>query len=72
MKIENKLEGKVWEKAEVYSVYLDAPNLQLHGDRLLWVVIGRKWVRLATLLGTHKMKININTWDKIDKEKYHE
>ena len=52
--------GNVWNNAEMYKVYLNLPRLSLCGTRLLWVVVGRKWVKLCTLVEDTKMRISIN------------
>jgi hypothetical protein len=48
--------GNVWNNAEMYRVYLNLPRLSLCGTRLLWVV----------------MRISINEWNNLQKEKYNE
>ena len=64
--------GNVWNNAEMYRVYLNLPRLSLCDTRLLWVVIGRKWVKLCTLVEDTKMRISINEWNNLQKEKYDE
>ena len=64
--------GNVWNNAEMYKVYLNLPRLRLCGTRLLWVVVGRKWVKLCTLVEDTKMRISINEWNNLQKEKYNE
>ena len=64
--------GNVWNNAEMYKVYLNLPRLSRCGTRLLWVVVGRKWVKLCTLVEDTKMRISINEWNNLQKEKYNE
>ena len=64
--------GNVWNNAEMYRVYLNLPRPSLCGTRLLWVVIGRKWVKLCTLVEDTKMRISISEWNNLQKEKYDE
>jgi hypothetical protein len=64
--------GNVWNNAEMYRVYLNLPRLSLCGTRLLWVVVGRKWVKLCTLVEDTKMRISISEWNNLQKEKYDE
>ena len=64
--------GNVWNNAEMYRVYLNLPRLSLCGTRLLWVLFGRKWVKLCTLVEDTKMRISISEWNNLQKEKYDE
>ena len=63
--------GNVWSNAEMYKVYLNLPRLSLCGTRLLWVVIIRNG-KVRTLVEDTKMRISINEWNNLQKEKHNE
>jgi len=59
-------QGKTWSTAELHRVYLGlrAPS-GMAGLRLVWAIVGYKWVRLCTPGTNIKIKIRRNEWDGI-------
>ena len=55
---------KVWEKAILYDCYLFDSRWPVCGYRLLWVIVGRKWVKLCTPVTNKKWRMRRTDWDK--------
>ncbi len=57
---------KTWTTASLYQVYLglNAPA-GMAGCRLVWAVVGYKWVRLCTPITNIKHRMRRTEWDKV-------
>ena len=64
--------AKKWQKAERWQVGLWDNKFALCGLRMLWVVIGTKWVYMSAPVCQTRMKITRKEWNALtDKERYH-
>ena len=59
---------KTWSDAQLYRCDLYDTRYPVCGTRLVWVVVGRKWVRLCTPIQHQKWRIRRDDWDKIPHE----
>ena len=59
---------KVWAEAKLYRCDLYDTRWPVCGTRLIWVVVGRKWVKLCTPIQHDKWRIKRTDWDNIRKE----
>ena len=57
-----------WADAKLYRCDLYDTRYPVCGTRLVWVVVGWKWVRLCTPVQNHKWRIRRAEWDKIPHE----
>ena len=57
---------KTWAKSTLHRVYLGvkAPA-GMAGLRLVWAVVGYKWVRLCTPITNIKLRIRRSEWDRL-------
>ena len=58
--------GKTWKTAKLFKVYLGmkAPA-GAAGLRLMWAIVGHKWVRCCTPITNVKFKIRRAMWDEL-------
>lgn len=58
--------GKTWRTAKLYKVYLglEAPA-GATGLRLMWAIVGHKWVRCCTPITNVKFKMRRMKWDML-------
>lgn len=65
---------KTWANAILHSVYLGLGSpAGMAGHRLVWAVVGYKWVRLCTPITKIKHRMRRSEWDKLpagDRQKY--
>ena len=59
---------KTWSDAQLYRCDLYDTRYPVCGTRLVWVVVGRKWVRFCTPIQHDKWRIRRDDWDKIPHE----
>ena len=59
---------KTWSDAQLYRCDLYDTRYPVCGTRLVWVVVGRKWVRFCTPIQHDKWRIRREEWDKIPHE----
>ena len=59
-----------WSTAKLYRCDLYDTRYPVCGTRLVWVVVGRKWVRFCTPIQHDKWRIRREEWDKIPHELY--
>ena len=59
---------KTWADAKLYRCDLYDTRYPVCGTRLVWVVVGRKWVRFCTPIQHDKWRIRREEWDKIPHE----
>ena len=59
---------KTWSDAQLYRCDLYDTRYPVCGTRLVWVVVGRKWVRFCTPVQHDKWRIRRAEWDKIPHE----
>lgn len=72
MSVYHPPKAKKWKNAERWEVGLWDNKYSLCGQRLLWVLIGHKWVHMAAPVCETKMKMTRKEWDKLkSKERYH-
>ena len=57
-----------WANAQLYRCDLYDTRHPVSGTRLVWVVGGRKWVRLCTPIQHNKWRIRRDDWDKLPHE----
>ena len=57
-----------WSNAQLYRCDLYDTRYPVCGTRLVWVVVGRKWVRFCTPIQHDKWRIRREEWDKIPHE----
>jgi hypothetical protein len=58
-----------WKTAKLYRVYFSDTRWPVSGQRMVWAVVGRKWVRVVTPITKTKFKMRRSEWDNItDKE----
>ena len=57
-----------WANAKLYRCDLYDTRHPVSGTRLVWVVVGRKWVRLCTPKQHQKWRMKRADWDKTYKE----
>ena len=58
--------GKTWKTAKLFKVYLGmkAPA-GAAGLRLMWAIVGHKWVRCCTPITNVKFKMRRAMWDEL-------
>lgn len=72
MSISHPPKQKKWQNAERWEVGLYENKYPLCGQRMLWVLIGTKWVYMAAPVCETKMKITRKQWNELTyKERYH-
>jgi len=52
-----------WANAKLYRCDLYDTRYPVSGTRLVWVVVGRKWVRFCTPIQHSKWRIRREEWD---------
>ena len=57
-----------WSKAKLYRVDLYIVKWPRCGTRLVWAVVGRKWVRVCIPIELIKFRMSRNEWDRIPHE----
>ena len=57
-----------WADAKLYRCDFYDTRYPVCGTRLVWVVVGWKWVRLCTPVQHDKWRIRREEWDKIPQE----
>jgi len=72
MSISHPPKQKKWQNAERWEVGLYENKYPLCGQRMLWVLIGTKWVYMAAPVCETKMKMTRKQWNALTyKERYH-
>jgi len=61
--------GKTWKTARLFDVSLYDSRLPVCGQRYLWVVVGRKWVRACTPIDNMKFRMTRAVWNAISYRK---
>ena len=54
-----------WDNAKLYRVDFYDLRLPVSGTRLVWAVVGRKWVRICTPVQNKKFRVRRGEWDKM-------
>ena len=57
-----------WSKAKLYRVALYNVKWPRSGTRLVWAVVGRKWVRVCIPIELIKFRMRKDEWDAIPHE----
>ena len=57
-----------WPNAKLYRVDLYNVKWPRCGTRLVWAVVGRKWVRVCIPIELIKFRMSRNEWDRIPHE----
>lgn len=57
-----------WSNAKLYRVDLYNVKWPRCGTRLVWAVVGRKWVRVCIPIELIKFRMSRNEWDAIPHE----
>ena len=57
-----------WAKAKLYRVDLYNVKWPRCGTRLVWAVVGRKWVRVCIPIELIKFRMRRDEWDAIPHE----
>ena len=57
-----------WSNAKLYRVDLYNVKWPRCGTRLVWAVVGRKWVRVCIPIELIKFRMSRNEWDRIPHE----
>ena len=57
-----------WSNAKLYRVDLYNVKWPRCGTRLVWAVVGRKWVRVCIPIELIKFRMSRNEWDIIPHE----
>jgi len=57
-----------WSNAKLYKVDLYNVKWPRCGTRLVWAVVGRKWVRVCIPIELIKFRMSRNEWDRIPHE----
>ena len=63
-------DGQRWQKAELYRVALYNSRLPVCGCRLVWAIVGWKWVYVCTPVTNIKWKMRRAEWDGVQPELY--
>tara|TARA_Y100000004_G_scaffold98513_1_gene110320 strand:+ start:609 stop:851 length:243 start_codon:yes stop_codon:yes gene_type:complete len=58
-------EGKVWEKATLYKIYVMEQRLPICGYRSVWAIKGRKWVRCCEPISWKKFRMKLEDFNKV-------
>ena len=64
MKISRPKEA-TWDNAKLYRVDFYDLQLPVSGTRLVWAVVGHKWVRICTPVQNKKFRVRRGEWDKM-------
>lgn len=54
-----------WDNAKLYRVDFYDMRLPVSGTRLVWAVVGYKWVRICTPIQNKKFRLRRGEWDKM-------
>lgn len=54
-----------WDTAKLFRVDFYDMRLPVSGTRLVWAVVGRKWVRICTPIQNKKFRLRRGEWDKM-------
>ena len=54
-----------WDNAKLYRVDFFDMRLPVSGTRLVWAVVGYKWVRICTPIQNKKFRMRRGEWDKM-------
>ena len=57
-----------WSNAKLYRVDLYNVKWPRCGTRLVWAVVGRKWVRVCIPIELIKFRMSRNEWDRLPHE----
>jgi hypothetical protein len=55
-----------WANAKLYSVRLMDAKYPVCGTRMVWAVVGYKWVRICTPIQHDKFKMRRAEWDALE------
>jgi hypothetical protein len=58
----------IWSNAKLYRVDLYNVKWPRCGTRLVWAVVGRKWVRVCIPIELIKFRMSRNEWDRTPHE----
>lgn len=61
-------DGAKWQKALLYRVALYNNRLPVCGCRLVWAIVGWKWVHVCTPVTNIKWKMRRSEWDETSPE----
>ena len=57
-----------WDNAKLYRVDFFDMRLPVSGTRLVWAVVGYKWVRICTPIQNKKFRVRRGEWDKMSRQ----
>ena len=63
-----KPQEKTWDSAKLYKVDFFDVRFPVSGTRLVWAVVGRKWVRICLPIVLKKFRVSRKLWDEIPTE----
>lgn len=55
-----------WKNAKLYEVRLMDSRLPVCGTRMVWAVVGYKWVRICTPIQLDKFRMRRAEWDALE------
>jgi hypothetical protein len=54
-----------WKNAKLYRVHLMDSRWPVCGTRLVWAIVGYKWVRICTPIQNTKFRMRRADWDNL-------
>ena len=61
-----KPSAKSWKTSKRFQVYFGSATHPLGGLRIIWAVVGIKWVRICHPICGVRHKIKLQEWQKLD------
>ena len=56
---------KSWKNAKLFEAYFLDQRFPVCGQRMVWAVVGYKWVRVSTGLQDKKWRMRRADWDQL-------
>ena len=56
---------KSWKNAKLFEAYFMDQRFPVCGQRMVWAVVGYKWVRVSTGLQDKKWRMRRADWDQL-------
>ena len=57
---------KSWKNAKLFEAYFMDQRFPVCGQRMVWAVVGYKWVRVSTGLQDKKWRMRRADWDQLE------
>ena len=58
--------GNVWQNAKLYSIRIMDAKYPVCGTRMVWAIVGYKWVKICTPIQHDKFKMRRAEWDALE------